>query len=40
VVKPACANFGGFYLGGHVGWNYYKNEMRDLDNYGFGVFGI
>src|SRR5262245_5395240 len=40
VLKPACANFGGWYFGGHVGWNYYKHEMRDLDNYGFGVFGM
>src|SRR5262249_30198391 len=32
---PKCANFKGFYVGGHGGWTYYKNEWKDLDNYGF-----
>ena len=34
-VVPVCANFGGFYVGGHVGWNYYKHDWKDRDNYGF-----
>jgi len=34
VIKPACANFGGFYLGGHVGWNYYEHKYKDLDSFG------
>ena len=35
VVRPACAQFGGFYLGGHVGSTYYKHEYKDLDAFGF-----
>jgi outer membrane immunogenic protein len=35
VVRPACAQFGGFYLGGHVGATYYKHEYKDLDAFGF-----
>ena len=33
-VRPACAQFGGVYLGGHVGGNFYKNDYRDLDGLG------
>src|SRR5262249_18596263 len=32
---PKCANFKGFYIGGHGGWTYYKNDWKDQDNYGF-----
>lgn len=32
---PKCANFSGSYLGAHGGWTYYKNDWKDLDNYGF-----
>ena len=39
-VIPVCANFGGFYIGGHVGWNYHKHDWKDLDNYGFGAFAL
>ncbi len=34
---PACAQFGGFYVGGNVGWGYGEHKFRDLD--GFGPFG-
>jgi outer membrane immunogenic protein len=39
-VVPVCANFGGFYIGGHAGWNYQKHDWKDLDNYGFGAFAL
>jgi outer membrane immunogenic protein len=39
IVRPACAQFGGWYLGGHAGWTYYKNEWKDRDNYGFNFTG-
>jgi outer membrane immunogenic protein len=29
MVRPACAHFGGFYLGGHVGWGYYNSNYED-----------
>jgi outer membrane immunogenic protein len=28
---PACAQFGGFYVGAHVGAAYYRSERHDLD---------
>ncbi len=31
---PACAQFGGFYLGGHVGWGYYNHKFNDRDALG------
>ena len=31
---PACAQFGGFYLGGNVGWKYRNHEWTDKDGYG------
>jgi outer membrane immunogenic protein len=34
-VVPICANFGGFYIGGHAGWNYNRAEWKDKDNFGF-----
>lgn len=40
VAVPACAQFGGFYLGGNVGWKYYKHDWKDKDNFGFGVIGL
>ena len=33
---PPCAQFGGFYVGGNVGWGYGEHRFRDLD--GFGPF--
>jgi len=39
-VVPVCANFGGWYVGGHVGWNYQRHDWKDLDNYGFGAFAL
>ena len=30
-VRPACANFGGFYVGGNVGWGYYDHRWNDRD---------
>ncbi len=35
VAAPACAQFGGFYFGGNVGWKYYDHRWKDKDNYGF-----
>ena len=35
-VVPACAQFGGFYVGGNVGWGYGDHTFRDLDGFGFG----
>jgi outer membrane immunogenic protein len=40
VVRPACAQFGGFYVGIHGGGTYYDNKFKDLDNFGFGILGI
>lgn len=38
--KPACANFGGFYIGANVGSTYYDSTTVDRDNalgnFGFG----
>lgn len=31
VAAPACAQFGGFYIGGNVGWKYYENKWSDKD---------
>jgi outer membrane immunogenic protein len=31
---PACAQFGGFYVGGNVGWGYGEHKFRDLDGFG------
>jgi outer membrane immunogenic protein len=31
VVRPACAQFGGFYLGGNVGWGYLAHNYQDRD---------
>ena len=30
---PRCANFRGFYAGGHLGWAYYRADRTDLDGY-------
>jgi outer membrane immunogenic protein len=35
VSRPACAQFGGFYLGGHGGGTYYDHRFNDLDNVGY-----
>lgn len=32
VVRPACAQFGGFYLGGHVGGGSYRYDYSDRGN--------
>jgi|GEM_PF-3372027 len=34
-----CANFGGFYVGGHGGWIYHHSEWTDQDNYGYNFTG-
>jgi outer membrane immunogenic protein len=31
AIAPACAQFGGFYVGGHVGWGYYDHDWHDRD---------
>src|SRR5262245_5847760 len=33
---PPCAQFGGFYLGGHVGWGWQEHKFNDRD--GLGAF--
>jgi outer membrane immunogenic protein len=33
-TNRACANFGGFYLGGQVGSAHYTNNWNDLDRFG------
>jgi outer membrane immunogenic protein len=33
--RPACAQFGGWYVGGNAGANYYTNDWKDRDNFGF-----
>jgi outer membrane immunogenic protein len=33
---PACAQFGGFYVGAHVGAAYYRSERHDLDYWWHG----
>lgn len=35
VAAPGCAQFGGFYVGGNVGWKYYENKWHDKDYFGF-----
>ena len=32
VVPPPCAQFGGFYLGGNVGYGYYNHRHEDRGN--------
>lgn len=32
-VRPACANFGGFYVGANVGWAYHDSSWTDRDNW-------
>jgi outer membrane immunogenic protein len=34
---PACAQFGGFYVGGNVGWGYGDHTFRSLDSFGGGA---
>jgi outer membrane immunogenic protein len=34
---PACAQFGGFYVGAHVGAAYYRSERHDLDYFWEGA---
>jgi outer membrane immunogenic protein len=32
VVRPACAQFGGWYVGANVGWGYLEHTYHDRDN--------
>jgi outer membrane immunogenic protein len=34
VVRPACAQFGGFYVGGNIGWGFYDHTFNDRDGLG------
>lgn len=34
AARPACAQFGGFYLGGNVGYAYYQHTLNDRDGLG------
>jgi outer membrane immunogenic protein len=34
AARPACAQFGGFYLGGNVGATYYQHTLQDRDGLG------
>jgi outer membrane immunogenic protein len=36
---PPCAQFGGFYVGGNVGWGYGEHTFRNLDGFGAN-FGL
>jgi outer membrane immunogenic protein len=38
-VRPACAQFGGWYAGVNGGANYYSNDWKDRDNFGFNFTG-
>src|SRR5437764_18383 len=38
-VSRGCANFGGFYLGGQVGYTGYNNNWNDLDRFGPNTVG-
>ena len=40
AAAPACANFGGGYIGANAGWTYYENKYSDLDRYGRGVSSV
>jgi len=31
MARPACAQFGGVYVGGNVGWAFYQNRWSDRD---------
>jgi outer membrane immunogenic protein len=31
MMRPACAQFGGFYIGGHAGWGYHDYKWSDRD---------
>jgi outer membrane immunogenic protein len=33
IVRPACAQFGGFYIGGHIGWGNYEWSHNDVDAF-------
>jgi outer membrane immunogenic protein len=33
VMRPACAQFGGFYLGGHGGFGSYKSNFNDQNSF-------
>jgi outer membrane immunogenic protein len=40
---PPCAQFGGFYVGGNVGWGSGEHRFRDLDGFAaeaFNRFGV
>jgi outer membrane immunogenic protein len=34
IVRPECAQFGGFYIGGNVGWGFYDHTFNDRDHLG------
>jgi outer membrane immunogenic protein len=36
-VRPACAQFGGFYVGGLLGYGYYDHRFKDRDGLGANV---
>jgi outer membrane immunogenic protein len=37
AVRPACAQFGGAYIGGHVGYGYYDHRFNDRNGLGQGI---
>lgn len=37
AARPACAQFGGFYLGGNVGYAYYEHNFNDRGALGPGI---
>jgi len=34
LARPACAQFGGFYLGGHAGFGWQRSTYEDTNGYG------
>lgn len=34
LARPACAQFGGWYVGGNVGYAYYEHNLADRDGLG------
>ena len=39
AVAPACANFGGIYIGAHGGWTYYDHHIKDRDQFTGNLVG-
>jgi outer membrane immunogenic protein len=40
IAQPACANFGGLYIGGSAGWTHYNASVEDQNNFVSFPFAI